>query len=62
MELHLDAGPSKRFKGSIAEASRPNCAAEERIRDKKGQKENRGRKRKTVPKDAVYTNWMTPLL
>ncbi|KAJ7926601.1 hypothetical protein B0H13DRAFT_2265856 [Mycena leptocephala] len=34
----------------------------ERIRDKKRQKENRGRMRKTVLKDAVYTNWMTPLL
>jgi hypothetical protein len=52
--------PNKRFKGSVAEMTRPNRAAEQRVRDLKKLKEKKGRKRSKPVKDAVYHNWMTP--
>jgi hypothetical protein len=60
--LQLQDQAPKRFKGSVAEITRPNRAAAQHVRDVKKLKESRGRKQTNPDKVAVYTNWMTPTL
>ncbi|KAJ7934276.1 hypothetical protein B0H13DRAFT_2306007 [Mycena leptocephala] len=63
VDVILKAPPTKRFKMSVAEATRPNRAAENRMAEKKKLKgyEKRGRKKMKERKEAVYHNWFTPL-
>ena len=60
--VHLENGPTKHQKHSVAELSRPNRGQKERTREERKKAQKTGRPRVHQAWDAVYHNWFRPFL